>query len=231
MGTACHVEPGFRFILKRESDNTFERVYDLSLQIPNLDSWQRTHNTFSSFVCNPKRESAYLSYERTVFNLNLRSCELRSVFSAEYLLDEVKTITVSESGTYVAVATIHEVVVLDSQSSLIVFRMGCKGAIAAISPDEKLIALAGEQSIHIFELPSGELLYKKKRIPVHLCCFDYSGDYLLYSTDNNEVFKWKYISSETNILWQGEGHINQLSMKSKMLEISFDCGDSKYLPI
>lgn len=230
MEIKCYLERGFNVVVQESQAGKYRRCYDLSLQIPGLDSWQRTHNSFSACAYHPDIQWAYLTYEVSVFKLNLRTGVFQKVYDTGDPLHEVKSIDISNHGTYVKAMTQYGVVVLDTQSDKIVFSMGTKG-VAPISFDEKLIALAGEQSIHVFELPSGELLYKKKRIQIRQCCFDDSGEYLIYSTDTNEVLLWDYKPFITTSIYQAEAPILKLAMNRRFLEITFIDGSEKFIPV
>lgn len=222
MEIKCFLERGFRVVIQNNESGINRQVYDLSSQIPGLDGWQRAHNSFSTCACHPCIDWVYLVYEETIFKLYLISGEFKKVYDTGDVLNEVKSIAVSKCGTYVNVIMKYGVSVINSLSDQIVFRMGTNGGVAPISPDEKLIALAGEQSIHVFELPSGELLYKKKRIQIRQCCFDDSGEYIIYSTDTNEVFLWKFRLSETTPIKSGS-HIKNLFINGVLLDEDLSC--------
>ena len=177
-----------------------------------LDSYQRKNGHFDYLALIPSNEfqiivccenSLYLfDYVTEKVTLLYRPSSKEISFSDIVFSPDNRYILCIADSVYTSLGTRHETFLVEFKSSQFIQNLSFASAVSvSFSPDNKYIAYAGGQSVHVFEILKDMQPYKLRLNNVCKCCFFDNNNIILTCSDNSLKI-WNFVDQEVQNLFQ-----------------------------
>ncbi len=194
-----------------------------------LDSYQRKNGHFDYLALIPSNEfqiivccenSLYLfDYVTEKVTLLYRPSSKEISFSDIVFSPDNRYILCIADSVYTSLGTRHETFLVEFKSSQFIQNLSFASAVSvSFSPDNKYIAYAGGQSVHVFEILKDMQPYKLRLNNVCKCCFFDNNNIILTCSDNSLKI-WNFVDQEVQNLFQCNERITDVLCYNQLVAL------------
>lgn len=194
-----------------------------------LDSYQRRNGHFDYLALIPSNEcqiivccenSLYLfDYVTEKVTLLYRPSSKEISFSDIVFSPDNRYILCIADSVYTSLGTRHETFLVEFKSSQFIQNLSFASAVSvSFSPDNKYIAYAGGQSVHVFEILKDMQPYKLRLNNVCKCCFFDNNNIILTCSDNSLKI-WNFVDQEVQNLFQCNERITDVLCYNQLVAL------------